>query len=157
MSSLQQINITYALEQDRLLLKAGTSSGEEYRLWLTRRYAGLLAQVLQEHIDKAGGMHRLAADPQTTNRLRHGAFDQAYESGRSGYPLGEDGVLGYAINVSQRSHGGITLQLLPKDGQGMNLILDPPLLYLMANLLEQATLQADWNLPGAPGAHHHLH
>lgn len=157
MSSLQQINITYALEQDRLLLKAGTSTGEEYRLWLTRRYAGLLARVLQDQIDKSGGLHKLAADPQTTDQLRQGAFNHEYDSAKSGYPLGEDGVLGYAINVNERPHGGITLQLLPKDGQGMNLNLDPPLLFLMANLLEQATLQADWNLPGAPGAHEHLH
>lgn len=157
MSSLQQINITYALEQDRLLLKAGTSAGEEYRLWLTRRFTGLLAQVLQDQIDKSGGVHKLAADPHTTDQLRNGVFDQTYRSSKSGYPLGKEGVLGYAINISERPHGGITLQLLPKDGQGLNLNLDPSLLYLMANLLEQATLQANWNLPGTPGARDSLH
>jgi hypothetical protein len=157
MNALQQVNITYMPEQDRLLLKAGTSTGQEYRVWITRRYAGLLAQVLQKHIDKSGGTHQLASDPQTTNHLRQGAFDKAYESGRSGFPLGEDGVLGYAIKVNSRGNDGLALQLLPKEGEGMTLNLDAPLLYLMANLLEQATLQADWKLPGTSGLPAHLH
>lgn len=157
MNSLQQINISYDPEQDRLLLKAGTGDGTEYRVWLTRRYAGLLFRVLQEHIDKAGGAHQLASDPQTTGHLRQGAFEQAWDDGRHRFPLGEQGVLGYAIKAGLRKAGGINLQLLPRVGQGMNLNLDPPLLYLMTNLLEQATLQADWKLSGATAVSAPLH
>jgi hypothetical protein len=148
MSALQQINITYMPEQDRLLLRTGTSDGHEYRLWLTRRYAALLTQVLQEHIDKSGGVHQLASDPQTTGHLRQGALDQAWDEGRNLFPLGPEGVLGYAIKVQRRESGSIALQLLPREGPGLNLNLDCSLLYLMYTLLEQATLQADWRLPG---------
>src|SRR5690606_35065439 len=79
-SALQQVNIRYELEQDRLLLRVRTRTGAEYRLWLTRRYAALLWQVLQERIDKAGGLHQVAADQRTTDHLRQGALNQPYDA-----------------------------------------------------------------------------
>lgn len=157
MSALQQINISYVMEEDRLLLRASTSTRQEYRLWLTRRYAGLLAGVLQQQIDKSGGMHQLASDRQTTDHLRQGAFERRYEGGHSEFPLGEAGILGFGIKVGELSGGGLALQLLPKDGQGLNFNLDSSMLYLMHNLLEQAILKADWRLPVAPGLHEALH
>jgi len=157
MSTLSQINISYELEQDRLLLRASTSAGQEYRLWLTRRYAGLLADILQQQIDKSGGVHKLASARQTTDQLRQGAFDQQYEGGCNEFPLGAAGILGYGIKVGELIEGGLALQLLPKDGMGLTLNLDSSLLYLVSNLLEQAVLQADWNLPLAAGAHEALH
>lgn len=158
MSALQQVNIRYELEQDRLLLRARTGTGEEYRLWLTRRYAALLWQVLQERIDKAGGMHQLAADQRTTKHLRQGAFDQPYaEAEPDRFPLGTAGILGYGINVADLPDGGLALRLLPREGSGLTLNLDQPLLYLVSNLLEQAILQADWRLPLAGNGQSALH
>lgn len=157
MTALQQINFAYVPEEDRLLLRASTTLGDEYRLWVTRRYAGLLAQVLQERIDKAGGSHQLASDRSTTEQLRNGAMDQAYEGGHAGYPLGEAGVLGYGIQAAELEGGGLSLQLVPREGQGLCLNLDLSLLYLIFNLLEQAVLNAGWNLPLAGDSHAALH
>jgi hypothetical protein len=156
MSALQQINISHEVEQDRLLLRASTGAGQEFRLWLTRRYAGLLAGVLQQQIDKAGGVHKLASDRQTTQQLRGGAFDHEYEGGRD-FPLSEAGILGFGIKTSELANGNLVLQLLPKEGPGLNLTLDPPLLYLLQTLLEQAILQADWKLPLASALGEALH
>jgi len=156
MSALQQINIAYELEQDRLLLRASTNAGQEYRIWLTRRFADLLSQVLQGQIEKAGGMHQIASHRHTTDHLRQGAFDREYDSSHKDFPLGEAGILAYSINVGDLQHG-CSLQLRPREGQGMTINLDASLLYLMANLLEQATLQADWKLPGAAGLHSSIH
>lgn len=152
MSKLQQINITYVPEEDRLLLRASTARDEEYRLWLTRRYAALLMQVLRKRIDQAGGIYKLASDPQTTDQLRQGATTQPYQRGEKHiFPLGEDGTLGYGIKVGDLQNGCVALQLAPKQGQGLNLNLDPSLLYLVSNLLEQAILRADWRLPLSGG------
>jgi hypothetical protein len=148
MSSLQQINVSHEPEQDRLLLRASTAAGAEYRLWLTRRYTALLLQVLQRRINAAGGMQQLAASSQTTKHLRQGALEQPWDDSRSpSFPLGADGVLGYSISTGDLEGGLLNLQLLPREGQGLNLTLDQSLLYLLHSLLEQSVLQADWNLP----------
>ena len=51
---LQQINVEYSAEQDRLLMRIGTSEGSEMRLSLTRRYVKLLWPLLvrlaEEHL-----------------------------------------------------------------------------------------------------------
>jgi|Laugrespbdmm15sn_2_1035079.scaffolds.fasta_scaffold26981_2 hypothetical protein len=145
---LQQINITYHPNQDRLLLRARTGANSELRVWLTRRYANLLLQVLCTRMDKAGGIQNLSSDRGTLERFRQGAFDQQYkvESIRA-YPLGEEGVLGFRVNVQDAGAGVTSLQLSPEHGQGLVLNLDPSMLYLIFNLLEQAILQADWCLP----------
>lgn len=152
MSALHQIDVSYEMEQDRLLLRASSAGGEEYRLWLTRRYAGLLLQILQQRIERAGGLQQLASDRRTAGQLRQGARDQPWDEaeGRH-FPLGRDGILGYAVKTGDSSDGALALQLLPREGQGLNLNLDAPLLYLLYDLLEQAVLRADWNLPLGSG------
>lgn len=145
--SLQQINISYVPVQDRLLLRANVQGEGEYRVWLTRRYAALLIGLLDEQIDKAGGMHELASRKETLGLLKGGAFEHPYRtSTESAFPLGEAGVLGFRINLGKTDTGGITLQLLPEQGHGINMNLDTAFLYLLHNLLEQGIRQADWQL-----------
>ncbi len=146
-TTLQQINMAYIPEQDRLLLKISTSTDAEYRIWLTRRYSGLLMHVLQEQIEREGGYQELASRKETLDRFRGGAFDKAYAPGPTmHYPLGEEGVLGYRINVGKDQAGATNLQLLPEQGQGVTVTLDKSTLYLIYNLMEQGLGQTDWNL-----------
>lgn len=151
--ALQQINISYHPTQDRLLLRASTGANTELRVWLTRRYATLLLQVLCTQMDKAGGIQNLSSERGTLEHFKQGAFNQQYqEDSIRTYPLGEEGVLGFRINVREGGEGVTTLQLLPEQGQGLILNLNPSMLYLIFNLLEQAILQADWRLP-SPSSH----
>lgn len=145
--TLQQVNMIYVPEQDRLLLRISTSDDAEFRIWLTRRYSALLLQVFNEQIDRSGGHHDLASRHDTLERLRGGALDQAYSPPEQlHYPLGEQGVLGYRITVGKEPSGATNLQLLPEQGQGVTFTLDKPTLYLLYNVLEQALSQTDWNL-----------
>jgi hypothetical protein len=146
-NALQQMNMIYVAEQDRLLLRISTTGDAEYRVWLTRRYCGLLLQVFLEQIELQGGYQGLASRQDTLAQLRGGALDQPYEPGpRTNYPLGEQGVLGYRINVNRDQAGATQLQLLPEQGQGVNVNLDKSTLYMLYNVLEQALTQTDWNL-----------
>lgn len=146
-NALQQINMIYVPEQDRLLLRISTNGDAEFRVWLTRRYCALLLQVFVEQIEREGGYHELASRQDTVSRLRGGALDQPYEPGpRTNYPLGEQGVLGYRINVNKDPAGATLLQLLPEHGQGVNINLDKATLYMLYNVLEQALSKAEWNL-----------
>lgn len=147
-NALQQANITYIPEQDRLLLRISTGADAEFRVWLTRRYSALLLKVFTEQIERDGGYHELASRQDTLSRLRGGALDQPYEPGpRTNYPLGEQGVLGYRITVGRNEAGVTNLQLLPEQGQGLTINLDKSTLYMLYNVLEQALILTDWNLP----------
>jgi hypothetical protein len=146
-NALQQVNIIYVPEQDRLLLRISSTGDAEFRVWLTRRYSALLLKVFIEQIEKEGGYQELASRQETLSRLRGGALDQPYEAGpRTNYPLGEQGVLGYRININREEAGTTNLQLLPEHGQGVNINLDKSTLYMLYNVLEQALSVAEWNL-----------
>jgi hypothetical protein len=145
--ALQQVNLSYMPEEDRLLLKVKTSDEAEYRVWLTRRYAGLLLQIFTQQIEREGGYQELASRKQTLDHLRGGAFDKGYDApSQAHFPLGENGVLGYRINVGKDEGGATNLQLLPAQGQGVTFTMDKSTLYMLYNLLEQALPQTEWNL-----------
>lgn len=147
-NTLQQINISYVPTEDRLLMKVSVSGDAEYRIWLTRRYTGLLVNVLNDQINREGGFQELASSKATLNSLRGGAFEQPYEpQSRQSYPLGEAGVLGFRINAGKSDAGALNLQLLPEQGEGISVVLDKSMLYMLMNLLEQGLAATDWNLP----------
>lgn len=146
-NALQQINISYVPNEDRLLLKARTSDENELRIWLTRRYTSLLLNVLVQQMDKAGGIVELASNKTTLQQFKGGAFTQGYQPhAQQNFPLGENGVLGYRINTGKNTDARINLQLLPESGEGLNLVLDKSMLFMFYNLLEQALVHAEWNL-----------
>lgn len=146
-NALQQLNMIYVPEQDRLLFRISTTGDAEFRIWLTRRYSGLLLQAILDQIDRAGGYQELASRRETLDQLRGGALGQPYAPGPAmRYPLGEQGVLAYRINVGKEQSGAMNLQLLPEQGQGVTFTLDKSTLYMLYNLMEQALGQTDWNL-----------
>jgi hypothetical protein len=146
-SSLQQMNLTYSPEEDRLLLRVSDGELSEFRVWFTRRYTELLCGLLTEEIDKAGGVQELASRAETLQGFRNGAFSTGYnDAARHQFPLGETGVLGYRINISQGEPGTTTVQLLPQSGQGLTLSLGRSMLFMFYNLIEQGLLQTNWNL-----------
>ncbi|MEY4641612.1 MAG: hypothetical protein RLZZ227_1606 [Pseudomonadota bacterium] len=157
-NALQQINLNYVPEEDRLLLKVRTADEAEYRIWFTRRYSALLLQIFTDRIEREGGYQELASRKQTLDQLRGGAFDHSYDApSKAQYPLGENGVLGYRINVGKDDSGATTLQLLPEQGQGVTFTMDKSTLYMLYNLLEQALPQTEWNLHGSGTARGPLH
>jgi hypothetical protein len=146
-NSIEQINISYLPNEDRLLLKARTSDDNELRIWLTRRYTSLLINVLLQQMDKAGGMLELASSKATVDQFKGGAFQEEYQPQASqNFPLGENGVLGYRITAGSSADARFNLQLLPEQGEGLQLALDKSMLYMFYNLLEQALIRAEWNL-----------
>jgi hypothetical protein len=155
MSKLEQINITYDPVQDRLLLKVNSGEAGEFRIWLTRRYTKMLANLLVEVMEKAGGIQDIASHHDTINQLKGGAFDKDYAwdpnsaTGNQSsplLPLGPEGILGFRINYTQSDDGNARFELLPELGLGINLALNRTLIFMMYNLLEQGVAQADWNI-----------
>lgn len=146
-SALQQINLSYSPEEDRLLLRVSDGELSEFRVWFTRRYTELLCNMLVEEMNKAGGMQELASSRETLQGFKNGAFNKEYDDSlRHQFPLGETGVLGYRINFNRGEAGATMLQLLPQQGQGITLTLGRSMLFMFYNLIEQALTQANWNM-----------
>ena len=60
MTAINQLQMSYSPEEDRVLLRLNTTSAEEFRFWLTRRYCQLMVPAL--------GAHRAAA-PDVSNQV----------------------------------------------------------------------------------------
>ncbi len=144
---LHQINISHNSKEDRLLLRVSSGGGDEYKLWLTRRYAGFLMGVLNKEMDNRGGAPSVAGSEETTKMLKNGALDKKYDKENAkSFPLGEAGVLAFRINVRNTDEGNLILELLPEKGKGITLNLNKSLLYMLHNILTQGITQANWGL-----------
>jgi len=145
-TQLHQMNVSYFPVEDRLLLKISSRNEDEYRLWLTRRYAQLLLKILDAEMDKIGGKHTVASNDQTRKMYKDGAFEKAYEEENRSYPLGEKGILAFRVNTAHTEDGNLQLELSPEKGQGISLNLNHSLIYMLNNLISQGIAQAQWNL-----------
>lgn len=144
---LFQINISYVPGEDRLLLRVSTTGGDEYRVWLTRRFVSLLMGLLQKEMEQYGGAPSLAANKETTRLFKEGALEKKYDAEKSTeFPLGQQGILAYRAELQRRSDGILILQILPGQGRGVTLNLNKNLLYLFYNILTQGVEQAEWRL-----------
>jgi hypothetical protein len=154
---LYQINVAYVPREDRLLLRATTRGGDEYRVWVTRRFAALLLGILTKRMDGFGGAPQLAAQQETRTLFRQGAMEKPFEGGAGRYPLGEAGILAFRANAGPVAGENFALELLPEQGQGVTLNLNRTLLYLFYNVLTQGIAQAQWNLPETAEASARVH
>lgn len=143
---LHQMNITYVPTEDRLLLRISTMQGDEFRIWLTRRYTSLLFNVLNKRMERSGGLPTVAASDETRKLFQAGAMEQKYESEHKRYPLGEDGILAFGINTGESGDGNLQLEMAPEQGQGVTINLNDSLTYMFSNLLNQGVDQAGWKL-----------
>ena len=143
---LHQINVTYHGKEDRLLLKVTTRKGDEFRIWLTRRFTGLLFCVLKTEMDKHGGIASIGTSQQTRQMFKTGAFDKAFEHEKVlNFPLGEQGFLAYGIKSSSTPQGELVLEILPEKGAGVTMNLNKSMLYMLHNLLSQGSIKAEWH------------
>ena len=143
---LQQINIAYVGKEDRLLMRATTKNGDEFKVWFTRKYASLLMDIFNKRIHERGGMTTLGSKPQTTQMLKGGALEKSFKETVNNYPLGEEGILGFGIKTNVTEDKILNLNLSPENGQGVTLNLNDSLLYMFHNLLSQGIARADWNI-----------
>ena len=143
---LHQMNISYIPKEDRLLLRISTLQGDEFRVWLTRRYTGLLFKILNKQMEKSGGVPTVAASDETRKLFKAGAMEQKYTGDSSNFPLGETGFLAFRINTGESPDGILHLEISPEQGQGITLHLTNPLLYMFTNILNQGIDKAGWQL-----------
>jgi hypothetical protein len=162
---IHQLSVNYQAEQDRILLRVNSTSGEEMRLWLTRRLMvglwPLLTKLQTEQVLKseaAGAalhsadedLRRMLADFRKEEFLQKADFDTPYQD-KENLPLGPDPLLVTDVDATPVAEGRLRLAFNERASvsggakpRGFQLELDPRLMQGLMHLLEQALCQAQW-------------
>jgi hypothetical protein len=166
--SIQQFNGEWISQEDRVLFRFNTSTGEEFSFWLTRMMVRGLIQGAQHVSVKA---LEKTHEPQVAQAVQ--SFQQQSAAAQANFsdaykpaaqkPLGEAPllVIGLVINPQDDGQTAIELQLITKNS--VNLKLPPHVLQIMMTLLNKLQERAGWGvgfdesaspeLPPASAAH----
>ena len=161
MTQLQQIQVRYEALEDRALLRIATNDEQEFRFWITRRYAALMLTALTRNLE---------ADPALAGRTASGeradvlAFQRDAALGASDFqsdyrerqrttPLGDHPLLLARLSIRRLPGGDSVLKLHPQSGQGIEVRLNDRLIHSLVKLLEDAARRGNWGLPAAIPEH----
>jgi hypothetical protein len=78
--------------------------------------------------------------------LANADFSSPYKEAGRERPLGAAPVLVARMHTERNDHGQHVLALLPREGQGVNLVLDDTLLHGLCKLLQDAVETAEWDM-----------
>jgi len=150
---LHQIQFRFDPHEDRTLLRLTTTARQEFRFWVTRRYAKLLWAGL------TGSAGRGAAVPPALREtviafeqeaaLEGADFQTRFDDTDTNTPLGGAPVLLARLNCTRHDDGITSLAMHPLQGQGIEIRLDQTLLHSMLKLLAETALSAEWELSTA--------
>jgi len=151
---LHQLQLTYRPEQDRLLLRLRTTTANEFRVWLTRRFVSQAWPLLRR---------ALSCDPEITAQQDAGSrdavlafeheralskvdFSQRYEDCPSSLPLGGEPILASRVDLRRGPGETHAIAFHSPTGQSVQLRLQKGMLHAFCKLLQDAATQADWRL-----------
>ena len=167
---IHQLQVSYAMAQDRLLVRLNTHGGQELRLWLTRsmmkQLLGHLLQAAGAAATAPGPLHRhdgsssaALAQFKQQEALQHADFKTPFKASASALPIGAEPLLATTVHISPLAGGSLRLGFEDSSGasnasRGFEVTLDAPLLHGFMHLLDLALKEADWGLAlsPAPGA-----
>ncbi|MDF1657234.1 MAG: hypothetical protein P1U58_06450 [Verrucomicrobiales bacterium] len=162
MSKMHQMQLSYVSTEDRILFRLNTKARQEFRFWMTRRYAGLLWNTLSKLLgtdpaDEPPASER-GAPPlkdalveSAKQEIKHkevvsqADFETQYQE--STYlPLGEEPALLFSVGLKTGPDGNQLLCMHPEKGQGIEMALNDQILHSLAKLIVDTTGKAGWNL-----------
>ena len=153
-SALHQMTVSYAAEEDRLLLRVSTTERTEFQFWLTRRFVSVLWSALIKTIENEPGAARptLPAARKAVLAMEHqeavGAsdFSRAHDQGQRNVTEGSGPLLVTGGSVKPGKGGVTNLHLQTRGGTEVKLALNRNLLQALCRLLIETTLHAGWDL-----------
>lgn len=152
---IHQFNLQFNPEEDRVLFRLNTVSGESFRFFLTRRFVKLLWSVL-------GKLLRADFERRQPEQARHSAdilafeqaktlqnadFSQSYQEPavETRFPLGEEPILLSRIQVKQTDVAPV-LCLSPTRGQGIEIPAHFRFLHTFRKMIRDVVTRAEWDL-----------
>jgi len=155
-AAIQQLNLGYDAEQDRLLLKVGLSDDSEISAWLTRRVVKTLWALLQQ-----AGISTLAMTgnftapalaeaedpakpPLSKNDTAPVNYTDAYQA-RAVSRLAEP-FLAKDCQLVMTPESPSSLEFKAKDGATIKIALSSELTQALGHMLQLATREAAWDI-----------
>ncbi len=155
-SALHQITMSYVAEDDRLLLRISTTDKTEYRLWLTRRFVGVLWPALMKSMEKTPARKAAALMPAARKAVMAMEHQEALDQSDFSHPHEEKGyrdltsksgpLLVVGGKVTPGRDGSAVLVFKTRKGAEIKFTLDKTLLHALCKLLTQTTAKAGWEL-----------
>lgn len=152
-SKVQQIQLSFNAEQDRLVLTITTSDFNEFRFWLTRRVCIGFWQMLQklqgmmlkdeedqrvERQESAKQIHKETAKPEVAK----------YATRVTQTPLGNEPLVLFKFSARADEQDYVYFHLEDPKGVGIDFAGEGFLVTVLSQLMVKAIAQADWGLEG---------
>ena len=155
--TIHQLQVAFDATEDRLLFRLTTVAGEEFRVFLTRRFVKGLWPLLIKTIDSKVAVKAPIAEARREvmafeheKAVRETDFKTPFQEpppqAPRQFPLGEAPYVATQGNI-RLVDGVFKLALNPASGQGIEIGLDDRLMHSLCRLIEQSTRSADWDLP----------
>ena len=149
--SIQQFNGEWISQEDRVLFRFKTNTGEEFSFWLTRMVLkGLIQGAQQVSVQALAQTHapQVAQAVQSFQQqavAQQANFSDDYKSAPH-KPLGDAPllVIGLVIRPQDDGQTAIELQLITQNS--VNLKLPPQVLHIMMTLLNKLQERAGWGV-----------
>lgn len=159
---IHQLQITFDPAEDRLRMRLSTTTGDEFRLFLTRRFVRLLWPELARTTEATVAIksptpvaRREVVAFEREKALAASDFKTPFEepdrAAPRRFPLGEAPFLATRAQVKVERPGAYRLTLDPQSGRGIELGLDDRLMHSFCQLILSAVRGADWDLPSLAG------
>jgi hypothetical protein len=160
--SLQQLQVTYHQQQDRVLLRAAFKGPDEprqeLRAWITRRmvpplWSGMLralsTQISLELPQSAQASREIIGmkhEASVAEQAARGNFNDGFDNSAQEYPMGEEPLLIDALRFTVNPHEPVRINFAPPDGKGFEIAFSSAVLHAFCKLLQDAVKSAQWNL-----------
>lgn len=163
---IEQLNLAYDMDQDRLLFKVGLSDNTELAVWLTRRIAKSIwiclqgSQIVSDApvqvftINAQGGLEEIQPKLMTASQITPASllesatknvnFQTEYQANRT--PRFAEPILANACRVLTDDSTQFVFELSSRAGQVVNIALTLELKIGFGNMLQLASKEAAWDI-----------
>ncbi|MGE4569779.1 MAG: hypothetical protein AAEF72_00390 [Gammaproteobacteria bacterium] len=147
---LNQLELSYSPEHDRLILRIGTTTDEIIQLFFTRRFVHIFWPVLQQAIGALDSEYiaEAASDeaknkPSGTGTISHS--DESFEL-NTGLLTGDEAVLITNFGLTYKNEGITEFSFTGIDGVVVTLNLNQGLIGSLSTLIEQIMPKIEWGM-----------
>ncbi|HSF72160.1 MAG TPA: hypothetical protein VLA25_07695 [Methylotenera sp.] len=155
-AAIQQINLGYNAQQDRLLLKVGLADNSELVVWLTYRITKQLWQLLngETHLPTATSINVETPPQQATALFKQEAeasetlekMDFATEYQPRAEIVNDGAMLAASVVIIPRPNKPSSLEMPCLEGITVRMNLNQELVLALCNMLQLSAKEASWDL-----------
>jgi len=151
---LHQITLTFAAEEDRMLLRVTTTGDTEYQLWLTRRFIRVLWGALIQTLERDPTLKKsvLPEVREAMMGMRHqeaiasSEFETPHKEGKTNLTSNTGPLLVTGGSVTPMKGGATRLNFTTANGTAVGFNLNEQLLHAICHLIITSTHNAGWDL-----------